>query len=304
MMPPIPPGATAYGGARLIEIQSACPFRAQAEFRLGARALEDPELGIAGTDRGELVHGVLARIWRELGDQHSLRGLSPQALEALIANAITAECASLEATSDDLTRRLLEIESTWLAARVRELLEADRERPPFAVASIEQDAVIEVGGLTLGLRVDRVDRLADGGSVVIDYKTGADLEPKAWLGERPRLPQLPLYAEAVGPGEVAALAFGRLRSGSTGYSGLARDADAFPGLAAPGTKSWPKEFPSWAALREEWRRRLAALGAEHAAGLARLAPDPVRACQYCPLGILCRVGEAAAVSAAEDAGDD
>ncbi|HQR48185.1 MAG TPA: PD-(D/E)XK nuclease family protein [Steroidobacteraceae bacterium] len=303
-MPPIARGATAQGGARLIETQSACPFRAQAEFRLGARALEDPELGIAAAERGELVHRVLARIWSELGDQLSLRRLSLAARDTLIADAITAECASLPGTSDEVTRHLLGIESDWLAARVKELLEADLGRPPFAVASLERDALTEVGGLTLRLRVDRVDRIEDGGLVVIDYKTGADLEPKAWLGERPRLPQLPLYAEAVGPGEVAALAFGRLRSGSTGYSGMARDAEAFPGLAAPGAKSWPKEFPSWTALRAEWRRCLAALAAEHAAGVARLAPDPARACQYCPLGILCRIGEAAAGGAAEDAGDD
>ena len=88
--------------------------------------------------------------------------------------------------------------------------------------------------MTLALRLDRVDRLDDGSIAVIDYKTGGDAEPDAWLGERPRLPQLPLYAEALGVDRVSAVAFGRVRTGDTGYSRPRARQRRFPGPQEPG----------------------------------------------------------------------
>ena len=129
----------------------------------------------------------------------------------------------------------------------------------------------------------------DGSLAVIDYKTGASAEVKAWLDERPRLPQLPAYVEALGPGRVGAVAFARVRSGDTGYAGVARDEEPFPGLKVPGTRGGPRGYDTWDQLLAEWRRRLEALAAEYVAGDARLAPDPPRACEYCHLGALCRI---------------
>jgi probable DNA repair protein len=303
-MPAVVPGEAIRGGAKLLEVQSACPFRAQAEFRLGARVLEDPELGVAASDRGELVHQVLARIWRGLVGQQALRELSADALGATIRGAIEAEVSAILQSAQGFMRRLLEIEAGWLEARVTELLAMDRDRPPFTVESVERDHAIVIGGLTLSLRVDRIDRMDDGSCAVIDYKTGADAEPDAWFGERPRLPQLPLYAEAVGSGRVSAVVFGRIRSGDTGYCGIARDAGAFPGLAIPGAKGWPKELSSWEELIDAWRGRLTMLATEHAGGDARLAPDPPHACRYCQLGGLCRIGETRLGAAIGEPGDE
>jgi RecB family exonuclease len=154
------------------------------------------------------------------------------------------------------------------------------------------------------LRPDRIDRLADGSLAVIDYKTGANAEIRAWLDERPRLPQLPAYVQALGAGRVSAVAFARVRSGDTGYVGVARDATAFPGLRVPGDKGWPREYASWDALLGAWRRRLETLAGEYAAGDARLAPDPARACEYCQLGALCRIAETTAARAGEEGGDE
>ena len=78
-----------------------------------------------------------------------------------------------------------------------------------------------------------MDRLADGSLAVIDYKTGANAEIRAWLDERPKLPQMPAYVQALGPEHVGAVAFARVRSGDTGYVGVARTAEPFPGLRCP-----------------------------------------------------------------------
>ncbi len=247
-MPPLEPGESARGGARLLEVQSACPFRAQAEFRLGARALEEPEIGVAASERGDLVHNVLARIWRDTRDQRTLSSLSQDELRAMVRSAIAAETADAQRDTQGVMRYLLEIESEWLEARVAELLAADLQRPQFTVEGVEEQHSISIGGMTLALRIDRVDRLDDGSIVVIDYKTGGDAEPDAWLGERPRLPQLPLYAEALGMDRVSAVAFGRVRTGDTGYCGLTRDSAVFPGLKSPAARGWPREYSSWQEL--------------------------------------------------------
>ena len=78
----LPPPGPARGGARLLELISACPFRAGAEFRLHARALEEPAPGLSPAERGEMVHGVLARLWAILRDQAGLNSLTDAALGA------------------------------------------------------------------------------------------------------------------------------------------------------------------------------------------------------------------------------
>jgi probable DNA repair protein len=303
-MPPITEQEASRGGAKLLELQAACPFRAQAELRLGARALEEPEPGIAASDRGDLVHAVLARLWGEIRDQRNLCAMSPADLLALVRSAIAAETVIAQRAAQGVMRHLRGIEAGWLEARVIELLQQDRSRAPFTVESLEQDHRIATGGLDLTLRIDRVDRLQDGSLAVIDYKTGGDAETDAWLGERPRLPQLPLYAEAVGRGRVAALAFGRVRAGETGYVGLAREAGTMPGLKDPSMRTWPGEYASWNELQAAWERRLRSLAEEYAQGDARLAPDPSHACKYCHLAGLCRIGESGLGAHAEGPTDE
>ncbi len=303
-MPVVGPDESQRGGAKLLEVQSACPFRAQAEFRLGARPLEDPEIGVAASERGELVHGVLARLWLELRTQTALHALPRDELRAMIQGAVEAEAAPALRSAQGFMRQLLAIEIEWLLARVADLLAIDAVRRSFEIESVEKEHSIVIGGLTLTLRVDRIDRLEDGSLAVIDYKTGADADAGAWFGERPRLPQMPLYVEAVGAERVSAVAFGRVRTGDTAYSGVARDSAAFPGLAAHGSKGWPVEHSSWDDLIYSWRRRLTAIAREHTSGDARLAPDPVRACSYCQLGMLCRIGETRLGAATRESGDD
>ncbi len=113
--------------------QAACPFRTQAELRLGARALEEPEPGIAASDRGDLVHAVLARLWNDIRDHSSLCAMSAADLLARVRSAIAAETAIAQRSAQGVMRHLLEIEAGWLEARVLELLQQDRARPPFTV---------------------------------------------------------------------------------------------------------------------------------------------------------------------------
>jgi probable DNA repair protein len=303
-MPPIAGGSVVRGGARLLELQASCPFRAQAELRLGARALDEPALGIDPSDRGNLVHGALANLWRELRDQASLKRLDASGRRSAARRAVAAALARARGSADELLRHLLDLEAEWLEARVMDVIEVDLARAPFAVEAIEAACTARIGPLSLELRPDRVDRLADGSLAVIDYKTGGDAEVSAWLDERPRQPQIPAYVQALGQGEVGAVAFARVRSGDTRYEGVTRDDGAFPGLKVPGSRGAPRGLDRWDTLLVEWQRRIQSLAKEYAAGEARLAHDPPRACKYCHLGALCRIAETGANPMDEDDGDE
>ena len=159
--------------------------------------------------------------------------------------------------------------------------------------------------MTLALRIDRVDRLDDGSLAVIDYKTGADAEPDAWLGERPRLPQLPLYAEALGMDQVSAVAFGRVRTGDTGYCGLARDSTLFPGLKSPAARGWPRRVCVVAGTAA----RRGAAGSRRSRTSMRRETRGSRRTRRMPASTaisaaLCRISETRLRTAAEASGDD
>jgi RecB family exonuclease len=286
-LPKLPAGSRAKGGARLLELQSACAFRAQAELRLEAVPLAQVVQGIEPADRGTLVHAALAHLWAEIGSQARLLALDAAERSAAIERAIDAAMRAVADSASGVYARLLAMEADWLRGRIAELLDAECARADFAVLHRERKDVLTLGPLRLELRLDRIDRLADGSLAVIDYKTGASTNPASWTGERPASPQLPAYALACQSlGTVGAVAFGKLHASATGYEGLARNAALFHPLKPVG-----KVAGSWEGLLGDWQRRLEALAAEHAAGSARLAWVPAEACRHCHLQALCRIDE-------------
>ena len=292
-LPAFAPHEVVKGGARLLELQGACPFRAAVELRLGGVELEHPAAGIAATERGKLAHAVLQAFWDEVREQSVLLAMTADQRVAIVRTHVRSVLAPLRATADAVGTRLLDLEERWLEARVLELLQQDAERAPFTVEFVEEPRVIDVGGVQTRIVLDRVDRLADGTFAVIDYKTGASARPAAWMGERPELPQLPLYVRAIGQEQVSAVAFGVVCTGSTEYRGFARDGEVFPQLKPFDAASAPfKDYASWGDLLQAWNRRLESLAREHAQGDARLAPNPAKACRYCHLRGVCRSAQA------------
>ena len=113
------------GGARLLELQAACPFRAAVELRLGGVELEHPEAGIAATERGKLAHAVLQAFWSEVREQSTLLAMTAEQCVALVRTHVQAVLLPPRATADDVGTRLLDLEERWLEARVLELLQHD-----------------------------------------------------------------------------------------------------------------------------------------------------------------------------------
>jgi probable DNA repair protein len=281
--------AAARGGSGLIRDQAACPFRAFARHRLGSEGLEAPHAGLDALERGALVHRVLAAAWDRLETKHALDSMAEADLQALLEQVAGEAVARFRRDRPEtLAGRFARIEERRLARLAHDWLRLERGRGDFSVFATEDKRTIEVGGLQLGGRLDRVDETADGQRIVIDYKTRAP-SAGAWLGERPDEPQLPLYLVAAEAG-ARAIAFAQVRAGDMKLVALAADKDILPGARTLPDGRLKRAADSWDGQLAAWREELGRLAREFAAGNAMVDPKP-RACEYCDQKPLCRIHE-------------
>ena len=295
--------SAARGGARTLELQSCCPFRAQAELRLGAMALPRVGLGVEPMDRGTILHRVLADVWKSLGTQAALRSLAQAQLQARVRSAAERHVARALRPALRYRARLAMLEIEHVTGQVLRLLELEKSRAPFAIRVAEASESYVIGGLAITLQPDRVDELGEGGHLLIDYKLGASHHPRQWLDTwlgRPQGPQLPLYALAH-QASLRALAFVVLAPGTVEYRGWSDGTAVGPGVDAYPQGVRPGEIaPDWPSLLTHWRSTLTQLARDYVAGEAAVDPLP-QACTWCHLRTMCRIHEHASAFAGEDA---
>jgi probable DNA repair protein len=265
--------AQAQGGTSILKNQAACPFRAFAENRMGARSLEEPEPGIGPIDRGMVLHRALDLFWREAGSYEWLIAASPASLAAIARESVDRAFGPLFRGT-----RLREIERERLTGLILDWLDIERERAPFRVVACEDTREVEIGGLKIKTRMDRVDELPDGRQIIIDYKANAPAL-NSWEGERPAEPQVPLYASRCAT-HVAAALFANLRPGDLKFAGIAEQKDLVPEVRAN----------SLAEKIREWNATLENIALQFAQGRAEVDPRK-GACDNCRLTALCRISE-------------
>ncbi len=272
-VPPALPATTRLrGGASLIGRQSACPARAFLEDRLGARELGQPSAGIDGAQRGQITHYALAALYRRVTSSDELGKLGADALDALLGEVLEAALRANVPSSASLARPLIAIERSRQLAMLNRLLVSERERAAFRILRVEASPgegrlPASLAALGLGLRVDRIDELASGERVVIDYKTGSRKPSTARLHEiRLPEPQLPLYALA---SEADAVAWIQLRSRGVSWVGTGAEGIDLQGIAPVGKRS-SSPFSDWDSLRAHWWHTLERLAAEFSDGDFRI----------------------------------
>jgi len=294
-------GAAAVGGTAVIRDYAACPFRALARHRLGAESLEAPHAGLDAKERGTLVHRLLAQAWAHLKTKGALEAILEADLDALLARSAEDAVARIRRERPTvLSGRFAGIERRRLARLAHEWLELEKRREGFTVLAIEDKRRIEIGGLMLNVRLDRVDRTGDGRRIVIDYKTGA-ASPGALLGERPDEPQLPLYVVGAEP-DAAAVAFAHVKAGEMRFSALARDEDLLPDTKAFSESRYRDRYGSWQEVVAAWRADLERIAAAFVAGRAEVDPKQYpNTCLYCDVKPFCRIYERLENALDEDA---
>ena len=260
--PPIPENESQRGGSRLLKLQAACPFRAFAEIRLRAGDLEEPVTGLDPRTRGTILH-------------RALQYLPDTSVEEAVDRALQDD-GMRQPASPGFWR----VERSRLESLLEEWLAFDS---PRTIVARETTQPVEIGGLKLEIRIDRIDKTADGKTVLLDYKTTAPTT-KACQPPRPDEPQLPLYAISM-PTQPDAIAFAQVKRGDMRFSGFAREDGIIRNVRQHKT--------GWTDQIVDWRSALEDLAVEFRTGRAAVDPKRDDTCETdrCPLSALCRIKE-------------
>jgi len=278
---------TIRGGSSILKNQAECPFRAFAVHRLNARNFNTPEVGMTDATRGILVHNILESFWRKVQSSQTLRELeSNNELKNFIRKCVEKELAG---QPDNIPKSsyFYRMETERLTELLQEWMEKDLARPDFKVLWMENQVELELAGLKLRLRVDRMDQSLDGQTFLIDYKTGKT-STEGWFHERIQEPQLPLYHLQSSADTVL---FAEVRKGNCSYKGVAQSARGIPGITIIGENN-KSGFSSWSELTDAWEARLQALAKEFLKGFTAVDPfHKTQTCRNCHLATLCRKDE-------------
>jgi ATP-dependent helicase/nuclease subunit B len=309
---PLPPGVPLAGGTAVLASSNQCAFRGYAQLRLSAHAADEPHAGIDARARGLLYHRALQQLWQQWQTPQALRHLTDAQRRMAIENALeTAAGRGAARAVGTVAERAVARETRRALELIDELLRLEAQRPDFLVEMLERQLPLRIGPILLELRIDRVDRLAEGSLVVIDYKTGRGV-PSDWNSARPDTVQMLAYhaalrqylAEQFAAGaqaEIVGLCYAQLSESQVRYRGVVRQAAPLsPALPTPRTS---RSAVPWADRSAAWDLHLAWLGDRIAAGDATVEPAPA-VCRSCDLTLLCRRAEQVVAVDDEDAGGD
>lgn len=272
------------GGTAILKDQALCPFKAFATYRLNACGIAVPQPGLRPEDKGSLLHAAMRRFWDKVEGSVKLEEMTNRGeidgYVALIAEDIFNEVR----LPYGISPTLIKLEKERIRGLLLEWAKKELKRGPFKVKAVEIKKELNIAGLPITCRLDRIDTVADG-EVIIDYKTGMitalDLE-----NERPADPQLLIYSLT---GRYDALSFARVIPGDCRFVGLAKADALLPGV------SQPKEG-DWEGLMELWKTTVEGLARDFMAGYAAVDPNPELTgqqspCKHCDQTVLCRITE-------------
>jgi probable DNA repair protein len=265
------------GGAGTVNLQWREPFSAFAVGRLGVRDLEAFQPGLTPIRRGNLLHDALRRLYSDRPERAQLASMTADERSARIGAAVDAALVSVRSIADPVLGRLLDLESRRMRELLGDVVATDLARAPFAIAEVERRMEFVHAGVKLILQADRIDRLADGSFLIIDYKTGRTRNLIDRDGE-PLDAQVFVYATAM-DAPVGGLALLHVHRHGIAYKALGSGIDELP-----------IHSDEWRANLDRWRRTVQVAIEAIARGDVRvnLAADRERRWQ---LNVLCRSAE-------------
>jgi probable DNA repair protein len=263
---PIQSTETIYGGVSVLQAQAQNPKWSFFQYRLSARGMRSYAQWPSLIDRGHFLHRVMQVLWDRWGDQaHMLKQIGqpdwPDALQKLLTQTAADKLGQWPVALRTLeVHRAISVITAWLAI--------EAARAPFKVVQREAKHPFRQGELALNLTIDRVDEIADGQMVVIDYKTGASVpQPqKDWLPSVRSDLQLLAYASVLKAQTRLpdALVWAHLHPSKSSMHGVAEES-----VELPGVKSWSQVKGAaleWSEQTDAWDRQIAGLAMDFAQG--------------------------------------
>ncbi len=300
------------GGSGMISDQAACPMMAYFRHRLKAGFESMPQPFADAAYRGSLMHAAMQFLF---AGQEGQPGVPPSGqVVAAVAAAMNKHHARQRLLPVSFEAERLRLENLLL-----QWLEFETARHGFAVDCLEKTITAELHGHPISVRADRIDRLDDGGLMIIDYKSSKG-STSAWSKDRLQQAQLPLYAvllsrqgqhavsDAVGGavsgpvdgpvrGPVSGIGLATVRQGECGFIGISAEAAAtFDGIKSFDNQKtgFAKRFNDWERLLLHWENGIDALAMEIELGVSANVLFDKNNKQWAGMDILLRRQEGAA----------
>jgi len=282
------------GGANLLKYQADCPFQAFARIRLHALNRDIPDIDFDSLLRGQLIHRILEIFWKKVHTRIELASLNKTGkLSGLLSDTIQHAMKEISKEIPNQTK-FLELETARnLKLLLEWLTKFELTRDDFSVMEQEKKIEVRLGGLSLSLRIDRIDQTKDKKQILIDYKTGNG-NPSEWFTERLLSPQLPLYANVISPIGVY---FAQTKKGEMGMKGVQyleneNSSIQFMKIKKPNKYSKIIGDPTWDNLLTYWKNKISYLANEFLSGRLSIKPTLKKnTCKNCDLESLCRIWE-------------
>jgi probable DNA repair protein len=290
MAPAITQTDTLTGGVSIFKKQAECPFKAFAELRLHAKRMEETSLGLRPLDRGNIVHKALEYTWKTLQSSSALILESDESLKQIIQQCAQKALSDIIQNEQISTTRYFSLELQRLEKLIWDWLQLEKARPAFKVIFQEKEMTTTIGKITVNVRVDRIDELADGNHLIIDYKTGKYNDSRKWFSARPEEPQLPIYCIA-DPEKTIGIAFAQVHPSAMEWIGASKIPIEIKSVKLL-AEIKQADATLWEQQTKLWEEHLKNLGDQFLEGHAQVDPkDANLICRQCDLQPFCRIHE-------------
>lgn len=267
-----------------------CPYRAALIHRVLLSPPVENLTPLSALDKGIIIHHLLEQIWLKLKDYHQLKQLGTDVLKNMVERHIDLIFSSFSQRFISLPSFVLALEKKRLKILIIKWLEYEAMRSQaFEVIAVEKKVEFKLLDVPLSLRVDRIDQLNDGHTVVIDYKTARQYSINSLFQLPITEPQLPLYAIIE---NSDAIAVASVHGSNVNYQSIAgmddwlseNEPKAFGQKKTKSQQHLPDDFSS---LKTYWNEGLEVQMAKFLSGDIALSASS-KDCQYCQFDLVCR----------------
>ena len=280
-------------GFRCLENFQICPAWAFYENRLHAKPYqEDDQEEISKMSRGNLMHELLEKFWKEHKSSSNLAKMTEKALLKNIEVLIQEAMSSYQVSKPYISPRQIKLESDYFKDLLYQwLLYEKTERPRFSVIEFEKKYPVKIDRITFNVKIDRIDQYKDGSRLLIDYKTGNVAPISQWKKSPIKSLQIPIYSAFTGIKNISAAGIGYIHNKDVKLVGLSSYAqDPIDGGLTDCSTS-KKDEDQWQYLIKSWRHDIHRLASGYLSGDARVTYTKEEELKYCAVKPLLRIAE-------------